>query len=430
MEFKIENIISALSIPSLNPMQERVMQVPAQSDLRLLSPTGSGKTLAYLLASLPFVERGGQHPRVIVISPTRELAQQSESVFSRMKSGAKSLCCYGGHQLSIERRSLLAGCDVVFATPGRLLDHLDSTYIDGRGVVAVVIDEFDKLVEMGFSEEVATIMDLTPNCQKRILTSATDSQVPSYVGLRENHTTINMLDEKRPDITVRRIITTGNDLEHTAWLLSQLEGRSTVIFCNFREDVEMVADYLSDHDIVCDYFHGGMEQRDRERVIAKFRNGSTDILISTDIAARGIDVLSVDNIIHFHTPQKIDSLIHRNGRTARVGAKGAAYIIDSRENELLDSIEVMEISPVDIKVSKPNFATIYIGKGKKDKINKVDIVGFLCTEGAIQKSDIGLIEVKDFYAYVAVKRELSKELVNTIKSLKIKKQRCKIELCK
>lgn len=429
MEINLDTILENLAIKELNLMQHRVVESPQDRDLLMLSPTGTGKTLAYIIAMLSHVEVNQHDPRVFVLSPSRELAMQSQRVFASLKTGAKSLCCYGGHSYEVEKRSIEAGVDVIFATPGRLLDHIKSENIEGRAFKAMVLDEFDKLIELGFESEITSIIEACPLLKRRILTSATDAQIPAFVGLKDPQK-IDMLEHGAGEVTLRRIMTDGNDLEHIVWLLSQVEGRSAVIFCNFREDAEMVSRYLSEREIVSEYFHGGMQQNERESRICKFRNGSSNILVATDLAARGIDILSVDNIIHFHAPLTKQSLIHRNGRTARIGTKGSAYVIDSREGDIIKDIEQITIKPCPQNIPKPKYATLYIGRGKKDKINKVDIVGYLCSFDNVKKEDIGIIEVKDFYSYVAIKRELARPIIKLSRGKKIKKQQTKIELCR
>jgi superfamily II DNA/RNA helicase len=216
-------------------------------------------------------------------------------------------------------------------------------------------------------------------------------------------------------------------------LLCHLGGEPTLVFCNHREAAKRVSDSLTDSMVINGYFHGGLEQHIRERVLAKFRNGSCNILVCTDLASRGLDIPEIRHIIHYHLPASEQAYIHRNGRTARMHASGDAYLILSTEESVPDYIKdeliTIELPDTRILPPKPDWATLYIGKGKKDKLNKVDIVGFLMQKGKLKKEEIGLIDVKDFFSYVAVKRTRMGELLWLVRNEKIKNMKAAIEEC-
>jgi superfamily II DNA/RNA helicase len=206
-----------------------------------------------------------------------------------------------------------------------------------------------------------------------------------------------------------------------------------VIFCNHRESVERVSQLLSEKGITNTYYHGSMEQREREVALAKFRNGSVNYLVTTDLAARGLDVPNIRFIVHYHLPSTPEIYTHRNGRTARMDASGTVVLILGPEEKLPDFVtgaEPMKIITGQTPPDKPKWTTLFVAGGKKDKINKVDIVGFLSNKGDLKKEDIGLIEVKDFFSFVAVRRSRVSHTLHLIKDQKMKGKKVRIEVAK
>ena len=427
--------LQALGISSLNEMQETSLKAHRETDhIILLSPTGSGKTLAFLLPLLENLDPNNTKAQAIILTPSRELALQIEQVFRSLKSGFKVVCCYGGHDINVESRSLAYTPTLIIGTPGRILDHITRGTIDTDSTSTIILDEFDKALEFGFQEDMGTIFSHLPHLQKRILTSATSAiEIPEFTGLR-TPLVLDFLEGASPiKLTLKSVYTEGyNKLDTLYKLLRDLEEGPTLIFCNYRERAEEVSNYLWDKGVNNEYFHGGMEQEERERVLCKFRNGSTYIFISTDLASRGLDIPEIKYIIHYHLPEKPESFTHRNGRTARMNASGTAFLLLDRDEARPDYLT--EIPETYHPVGKypapaePFWSTLYIGKGKKDKVNKMDIVGFLCQKGNLKKEDIGKIEVKDHHSFVAVKRGNLRQLLSLIRREKIKNMRAKIEL--
>ena len=327
---------------------------------------------------------------------------------------------------------------VIVGTPGRMNDHLGKSNFDPSGVGVLVIDEFDKCLEFGFQEEMSQVISQLPRLKRRFLLSATDAEeIPRFTGMKQVIKLDFLEGDRQPADRIHsyKVISPIKDkLETLYQLLCTLGSRSTLVFCNHRESVERVGKYLQSQKYPCGIFHGGMEQEDRERALYKFRNGSCHVLISTDLAARGLDIPDIENIVHYHLPIQEDGYIHRNGRTARWESEGNSYIIAHSE-EILPSYIQEELElfvfPSEIPMpSQPEFATLYIGKGKKDKINKIDIVGFLAKKGNLKKEEIGRIDVKDHYAFVAISRKKVKQTLNLIKNEKIKGVKTIIELAK
>ena len=437
---QITQALAHLKIESLNPMQESAIESWREGkDLILLSPTGSGKTLAYLLPLLETLKPEAKGVQAVVMVPSRELALQIDQVFKSMNTPYKVMSCYGGRPAMEEHRTMKGiNPSVIIGTPGRMNDHLSKQNFEAADVQTLIIDEFDKCLEFGFQEEMATVIGQLPRLKRRYLLSATDAEeIPRFTGLNQT-LKLNFLSEEEPisqRIHIYKVMSPIKDkLETLYQLLCTLGSKSTLVFCNHRESVERVGKYLQSQKYPCGVFHGGMEQDDRERALYKFRNGSCHVLISTDLAARGLDIPEIENIVHYHMPIQEDGYIHRNGRTARWEAEGNSYIILHPEEQLPayiqetpDTFNLPEVIP---SPSQPDFVTIYIGKGKKDKINKIDIVGFLAKKGNLKKEEIGRIDVKDHYAFVAVSRKKIKEVLKNIRNEKIKGVKTIIEEAK
>ena len=409
----IENILANLKIERLNPMQEASINAWKEGkDLILLSPTGSGKTLAYLLPLVQSLKPGITGVQAIVLVPSRELALQIDQVFKSMNTPFKAVSCYGGRPAMEEHRTI-------------------------KGVQPSVIIG-DKCLEFGFQEEMATVIGQLPNLQRRFLLSATDAEeIPQFTGL-DKTIKLNFLNPEE-QLTHRlhlyKVLSPEKDKLETLYkLLCTLGSQSTLVFCNHRESVERVGKYLQSQKFQCGIFHGGMEQDDRERSLYKFRNGSCHVLISTDLAARGLDIPEIENVVHYHLPANEDGYIHRNGRTARWEAEGNSYVILHAEETvpayITDEPEEFILPEVTPKPSLPEYVTLYIGKGKKDKINKIDIVGFLFKKGNLNKDEIGRIDVKDHYSFAAVSRKKIKQTLNLIRNEKIKGIKTLIEEAK
>jgi superfamily II DNA/RNA helicase len=430
----IKKALENLKITALNEMQHAALNVAAKSDMILLSPTGSGKTLGFLLPVLDLLDQKIPFVQVLILVPSRELALQIEQVFRTMGTGFKVNCCYGGHATKIEKNNLLQPPAVLIGTPGRIAYHLRHENFKTDAIHTLILDEFDKALEFGFQNDMAAIISQLPNIKKRILTSATKMQeIPDFTGVNKP-TVINFLDNQIniPDLKLKAVISPAADKLDTLFsLICKIGNKPTLVFCNHREAVDRISDLLWNRGIVHDIFHGGMEQDDRERALLKFRNGSHSLLITTDLASRGLDIPEIEYVIHYQLPHNEEAFIHRNGRTARMHAKGTSYLILTEDEKLKYVDQKPEIENLPSKIILPEltpWATLYIAGGKKDKINKVDIVGLLLQKGKLAKEDLGLIEVLDHSSYAAVKRNRIEQVVQEIKSEKIKNKKVKIEI--
>jgi superfamily II DNA/RNA helicase len=430
----IKKALENLKITALNEMQNAALGADPKSDLILLSPTGSGKTLAFLLPILKTLDASIPLVQVLILVPSRELALQIEQVFRTIGSGFKVNCCYGGHSTKIEKNNLSQPPAVLIGTPGRIAHHLRHGSFSPEAIHTLILDEFDKSLEFGFQTDMTVIIRQLEHLGKRILTSATKMKdIPDFTGVADP-VELDFLDNKTnaPDIKLKVIIADAADkLDALFGLICKIGNKSTLVFCNHREAVERISDLLWDRGIIHDIFHGGMEQDDRERALLKFRNGSHRLLITTDLASRGLDIPEIEYVIHYQLPHNEEAFTHRNGRTARMHAKGTAYLILT-EDEKLDYLRKQpEVEQLPENLALPEitpWATLYIAAGKKDKINKVDIVGLLLKKGELPKDDLGLIEVLDNTSYAAVKRTQIEKVVQRIKGEKIKNKKVKIEI--
>lgn len=435
--YSVENILSAFNIDALNEMQLASITANEKHDnVILLADTGSGKTLAFLLPILQLLDPANNKTQAMIIVPSRELALQVEHVFKKMRTGFKITCCYGGHLRETEENNLVQPPALLVGTAGRLADHIRRGNITTNTIEILVLDEFDKSLEAGFEEEMSFIIGSLPSLKKRILTSATEAPyIPNFIELHEPGKLNYLSGEIAEGLAIQIVNCDEKDKLNTLFnLICYLGNRSAVIFCNHRESVERTSQMLKEKSIVNVFYHGGMEQQERDSALCKFRNGTSNVLVTTDLASRGLDIPNIRYIIHYHLPSTEDVFTHRNGRTARMEASGTAILILSPEERLPSYINtaVTEINlPETVELpEKPKWSTLFIAAGKKDKVNKVDIVGFLTNKGQLKKEDIGLIEVKDFFSFVAIRKVKVGQVLQLIKNEKIKNKKVKIDMAR
>lgn len=434
---RVEAALQAIGIQTLNPMQEASLQaIAVPNDIILLSPTGTGKTLAFLLTLLNRLSPDNTSIQALILAPSRELALQIDSVFRSMNTPWKTTCCYGGHPIAEEKKSILGNHPaVIIGTPGRIADHLRKDNFTPETIDTLIIDEFDKSLELGFHDEMAEIISQLSGLQKRILLSATDIvDMPEFTGLHQPEK-LDFLPHETEETSRLELFTVkspAKDKIDTLYnLLCVLGNKPSIVFCNHRESVDRVSKLLKEKGLYNESFHGGMEQPEREKALYKFRNGSCYALISTDLAARGLDIPEIEHIIHYHLPINEEAFTHRNGRTARWDATGTSFLILNEQESLpeyLPAVPAEYVFPDRIpQPAKPQWTTLYISKGKKDKVNKVDIVGFLYKKGNLTSADLGRVDVKEHYAFVAVRSPKVKQLLNLIRGEKIKGMKILIE---
>lgn len=430
-------ILSAFSITALNAMQEAALKaIPQPNDVVLISSTGSGKTLAVLLPVLDRLKPDVLGIQVMVLVPSRELAIQIEHVFKQMNTSFKVNSCYGGHSMRVEENNLQVAPAVLIGTPGRVAQHIRTELLKPETAHTLILDEFDKSLEAGFQDDMEFIIKHCTRLQKRILTSATAlAEIPRFVGLK-NSVSLNYTPQHTglaSSLEQRSVQVDGDDkLEALLLLLGKTSPGPVIVFCNHREAVNRISEQLNIHEVAHAFYHGGLEQMDREKTLIKFRNGSSSILVTTDLAARGLDILEVKSVIHYQLPATEDVMIHRNGRTARMNAAGTAYFLLDKDDHLPKFITApppAEPLPKKLVLPKPaDWQTLYIGAGKKDKINKMDVVGMLLQKGKLQKEELGRVDILDYSAYAAIRSHQIAQTLQLIKHEKIKNKRVKIEI--
>lgn len=443
-QINIPLLLNNLGFSSLNEIQKASLEANEKNDnIVLLSATGSGKTVAFLLPLLKTIDPSANGVQALIIVPSRELAIQIDDVFRKMQTGFKVTLCYGGHKRETEENNLKEAPFLIIGTAGRLADHLRRNNFNPDTITTLVLDEFDKSLELGFTEEMSFIIGSLKNIKKRILTSATQAvEIPGFIELKEPvildflpvHSIPGEVDHSAKMLEIKKILSPDKDKIDTLFkLICYLGSRSTIIFCNHRTAVERTSKLLSEKGILNVFYHGGMEQQERDAALCKFRNGTSDILVTTDLASRGLDIPNIRYIIHYHLPDTEDAFTHRNGRTARMDASGTVILIVSPEEKIpgyvghISEVEITREFPIP---EKPKWSTLFIAAGKKDKVNKIDIVGFLSKKGELKKEDIGIIEVKDFFSFVAVRKVKVGHTLNIIKNEKIKNKKVKIEIAR
>ena len=428
-----EEILQKLGIEKLNPMQEESFKtITTNSETILLSPTGSGKTLAFLLPSIATLNPNLKEIQTLILVPSRELAIQIEQVIREMGSGHKANAVYGGRSGAKDRIDLKHSPSILIGTPGRISDHINREIINTKYIKTLVLDEFDKSLEVGFENEMKDILKAL-SVNKKILTSATQKvKIPSFVELK-NPKRLNYLSKETNKLTIKTIIAPNQDkLNSLEKLLGHIGKGNGIIFCNFKASIEGVSDFLHKKNINHSCFYGDLEQLDRERALLKFRNGTSKVLVATDLAARGIDVPELDYIIHYELPQRLDEFTHRNGRTARMNSNGTAYILKWKNEELPEFIDNVDEIKIDSnkKIKNSNWVTIHISGGRKDKISKGDIAGLFFKKGNLKKEELGVIELKQDCAYVAVSCSNIHNLINKVNNQRLKKKKVRISVLK
>ena len=431
-------ILSNLGIENLNEMQVAAHEtIIDENNVLLLSPTGSGKTLAFLLPIFEMLQPEILSVQTLILVPSRELALQIELVWKKMGTDYKVNVCYGGHSIDTEIKNLSNPPAVLIGTPGRIADHIDRGTFKVDKIQTLILDEFDKSLQLGFHEQMSFIIGKLSKLNKRVLVSATsDIEIPKYTRVI-NPTILDFIptEIQNNNLQTRLVISKEKDKIGSLFsLICSLKSQSAIIFCNHRDAAERISDTLCDKGIYATYYHGGMDQDERERALIQFRNGSISYLITTDLAARGLDIPEMNHVIHYHLPSKEDEFTHRNGRTARMLASGTAYIIHNETEKKLDYIDygmqVLSIENITNLPKPPQYQTVYISGGKKNKLNKIDIVGFFSQKGNLEKSDLGLIEVKDFISFAAVKFNKVQDLLKNIRDEKMKGKKFKIEIAR
>lgn len=427
-------LASRLGIEQLNPMQTEVIN-SKESNMVLLAPTGSGKTVAFSTAMLMSMTSGG-HGKVagVVIAPSRELVLQIYRVVRELAKDYKVVALYGGHSMSDEKNSLTPVPDIIIATPGRLLDHVSRSNISLTDVKVLVLDEYDKALELGFVDEMKKIVRRMPNLKRTLLISATRlTDIPDFMSNKVG-VTINYLNDKeygpRQRTQIVEVESPVPDKVETLYdLLLSLDNGKALVFVNHRESATRLYELLKKKGFPVGVYHGALEQSDREKAIDLFNNGTTPILVSTDLGARGLDIDDVQYVIHYHIPLTVESWTHRNGRTARQQACGTVYVISSDKDNRPEFLAVDRKYVPNRQSDNPirsTVATIHFNAGKKEKLSRGDIAGYLIKQCGLSPEQVGKIVVRDHNAIVAVPAESVGQILKVSQTEKIKGKKPKI----
>lgn len=438
-----QELLAKLGISKLNAMQEEVLlAIPSTPNTVLLSPTGTGKTVAFLVPTIEALHPNSKEVQLLILVPSRELAIQIEQVIREMGSGYKANAIYGGRPISKDRIDLAHTPTILIGTPGRVADHLRRDSFGTHEIKTLVLDEFDKCLEIGFEKEMREIIENLPNLENRVLTSATqDLEIPSFVGV-QNEVVINYLDTKTNALAIKIVqAAEKNKLQALVDVLYHIGNEPGIIFCNFKNTIQYVSDFLKEQHIPHGCFHGDMEQKDRERALIKFRNGTHQIILATDLAARGIDIPELNFIIHYQLPLKSDEFTHRNGRTARMHATGTAYVLKWVDEYLPEFIptgasdkvanytraEIVQLEDKETAIYS-QWATLFISGGRKDKISKGDIAGLFFKQANLERNELGVIELKQDCAFVAVPKDMVARIIAKTNNTRLKKKKVRISL--
>lgn len=425
-----QQILNKLRITALNEMQQAAqLAIESSMDVIVRSPTGTGKTLAFLLPVIAALDPIIEEVQLLIIVPSRELAIQIDNVAREMGTGYKIHAAYGGQSFNTDRQAIKHRPSILIGTPGRIADHLRRETFSTSDIKTLILDEFDKSLEVGFEGEMKEILSYLPALEKKVLTSATQGiDIPSFIGLK-NPVEVDYLHQGSSKLAIKAIISPEKDkLETLVKALCHLGGQPGIIFCNFKDTISRISDYLNERGIAHGIFYGGMEQRDRELSLLKFRNGTHQLVLATDLAARGIDVPEIKFILHYHLPIHAEEFTHRNGRTARMQATGTAYVLHWRNERLPDFMPVMDeeyLHDKDIPQGSL-WTTLELSGGRKDKISKGDIAGFFFKQGEIQRDQIGTIEVRNTHSFVAVHHDIAYTLVQKLDNKRLKKAKLRI----
>ncbi len=429
-------------ISELNPMQEKMLQAASEKrDIILLSPTGSGKTVAFGVPLLKMLKNPTGQVQAVVIAPSRELVIQIAGVLRNIGGDFRVVALYGGHKVEDEVNSLKVTPDIVVATPGRLLDHAVRRNIDLLPTRILVLDEFDKSLELGFEEEMEKIVKRMKNLSRIILTSATDSAtLPDFLPIK-NPIVLNFLEGNeslRKRMRINRV--DSDDRDKLASLLKLLKNlgnpetskpERSIIFVNHRESAERIYEFLRKHGVSCVLYHGALDQQKRESALAAFNSGVRPILVATDLASRGLDIEGVNNVIHYHLPMTPETYTHRNGRTARITSEGDVYVLVGPDEKLAEYIQpdaTFRLSEDASASLTSGMELLYVTGGKREKLSKGDLLGWLVKEADVPASDIGKLFVFDHYSLIAVNSSQVEKIIEASRQKKIKGEKRKISI--
>ncbi len=442
-------VIEELGFTAMTPIQEKSIPLLLKGvDLIGQSKTGSGKTAAFAIPILQKIYVPKRVTQAMVLCPTRELcAQVAREIrkLGRKYNDLQVLTVSGGEPARPQLEAIERGVHILVGTPGRLLDLISRGSLDLSHLETLVLDEADRMLDMGFEQDMRQIIEETPGTRQTVFFSAT---FPPTIGNLSNR-----YQQKPQHVRIEEAVETEAKMKHLVFhaesdekpqvlsrLLKTVSG-SVLVFCNMKSSVNELVEMLTQQHIACAALHGDLEQRDRDRVLAMFRNGSVRVLVGSDVAARGLDIKDLDMVVNYDVPHEADVYTHRTGRTARAGQSGLAVSLGSvsersrlREFEATNGINIEKgdfhmFKPAKTESPAGSMQTLYISGGRKDKLRPGDILGALTGEaGGLESEQIGKIEIHDNFAYVAISSKVAVSAANRLKNGKIKGRKFLVRL--
>ncbi len=449
-------VVQELGFNQMTPIQaQSIPHLLEGRDLVGQSKTGSGKTAAFSLPILNRLNLSQRHIQALILCPTRELCTQVAREIRRLgrkQSGLQVLIISGGQPIYPQLTALEKGVHIVVGTPGRVLDHIRRKSIDLSQAETLVLDEADRMLDMGFQDDMEQILDAIPKSRQTVFFSATfpktiESMSRAY---QNNPVRVTLEDDAAQPLNIRQIFYQAEPevkLNGLIWIIQQSQPESAIIFCNLKATVIELGRAFPQLGISSGCLHGDLEQPERDRVMAKFRNRSTRLLIATDVAARGIDVENLDAVYNFDLPLQPEIYVHRIGRTGRAGKKGVAVsLVTARQKSKLKTIEaytgvqiqektLAQVGQLDLDQFKncvnqeAAMATLFVSGGRKDKVRPGDLLGALTGDaGGFQGADIGKIEIHDRFSYVAISKPLAAVALQRLRDGRIKGRKFRVEM--
>ena len=438
--------LESLNYTEMTPIQAQSLPaILAGEDVIGEGKTGSGKTAAFGLGILQHLEVKRFRIQTLILCPTRELAEQVAAEIRKLARAIhniKVLCICGGMPFGPQIGSLEHGAHIIVGTPGRIEEHLRKGSLVLDHVKSVVLDEADRMLDMGFQETLDAILGFAPRQRQTLLFSATFPKEIESIARRVMRTPTRVtVESQHSSDTITQHFYKIDDLEGSGEeqrlhaiqrLLCDSRPTSAVIFCNTKREVQDVADGLNALGFSAIALHGDLEQRERDQALVRFSNKSVSILVATDVAARGLDIEALDAVINYQISRDIDVHTHRIGRTGRAGQKGVASTLFSRkENFKIERLKEAHNMTVDVQplppekvlaagTYKPAMTTLQIDGGKKDKVRAGDILGALTGKDGIDGKQVGKIKIMDNWAFVAVNTKVAKDALSKIANGKLK----------
>lgn len=432
--------LTSLGYHHPTPIQEQAIpQILQHKDLIAKAKTGSGKTLAFALPLILKLNDKEYFPQALIIVPTRELCEQIAGQckeLARYKSDVKVITLYGGTSLTKQVASLEKGADIIVGTPGRLLDHFSRETIHLGKIKTLILDEADRMLDMGFADDILKIVSNLPKQRQNLLFSATYPENIDKLTkvILNNPIEINVEHSEKKVAIIEEVYRVTNKDKALMTTLQHYQPSLALVFCNTKIKTTEVSEMLRDKGFDVATLNGDLEQYERQEMLLQFANGSLPVLVATDLAARGLDIEAIDIVINYDTPMKTEDYTHRIGRTGRADKSGLAVsLCDEYGLEKLFEIKP-ELENKDIEILKPNknfymqgaVATLCIDGGKKKKVRAGDILGTLCKDIGIDIKDIGKINVFDRNSYVAINKSVVEKAFNGLKKGKIKNKNLRI----